>query len=90
MRVVEAMGAGAQELEDVSFTSRLAEVLEHLAGLRYVEQVLSSQPKITAELAALFAVQFDPDRYPDAPLDRIAEADRLAARRSGQVRVSGQ
>ena len=32
---------------------------------RYVEQVLSSHPAITADLAALFGVQFDPDRFPD-------------------------
>ncbi len=46
---------------------------------RYVEQVLSNNPAITADLAALFAVQFDPERYAGDPEGRQAEADRIVA-----------
>ncbi len=45
---------------------------------RYVEQVLSAHPTITADLAALFAVQFDPDLFTGDPDVRSAEASRIA------------
>ncbi len=44
----------------------------------YVEQVLDAHPQLAADLARLFAVQFDPDLFADAPGDRTAEADRIA------------
>ncbi|MGS0684405.1 NAD-glutamate dehydrogenase [Nakamurella sp. GG22] len=44
---------------------------------RYVEQVLCSHPALVADLARLFAVQFDPDQFVDDPDGRSAEADRL-------------
>ena len=46
---------------------------------RYVEQVLSNYPAITADLAALFAVQFDPDLFTGDPEQRPAESSRIAA-----------
>jgi glutamate dehydrogenase len=46
---------------------------------RYVEQVLCSYPRLAADLALLFGVQFDPDRYPDADEQRAAEAERISA-----------
>ena len=33
---------------------------------RYVEQVLCSHPQLAADLARLFAVQFDPDLFADS------------------------
>ena len=48
---------------------------------RYVEQVLSSHPAITADLAALFGVQFDPDRFPD-------DADGRDARQAHAGRIT--
>ncbi|HEY4994262.1 MAG TPA: NAD-glutamate dehydrogenase domain-containing protein, partial [Nakamurella sp.] len=45
---------------------------------RYVEQVLGSHPQLAADLARLFAVQFDPDLFTD-PDRRSAEAERIAA-----------
>ncbi len=44
---------------------------------RYVEQVLCSHPPLVADLARLFAVQFDPDQFVDDPDGRSAEADRI-------------
>ena len=41
---------------------------------RYVEQVLCAHPRVTADLAQLFAVQFDPDRFAGA--GRAAGAPR--------------
>ena len=38
---------------------------------RYVEQVLAAHPAITGDLAALFAVQFDPDLF-----DRATRSER--------------
>ncbi|HEY7814615.1 MAG TPA: NAD-glutamate dehydrogenase domain-containing protein, partial [Nakamurella sp.] len=46
---------------------------------RYVEQVLSNHPAIIADLAALFAVQFDPDLFTGDPEQRPAESSRIAA-----------
>ncbi len=45
---------------------------------RYVEQVLAAHPEITADLAAVFATQFDPDRFTGDPDARGAEAARIA------------
>jgi glutamate dehydrogenase len=46
---------------------------------RYVEQVLSNHPAITADLADLFEVQFDPDRFTGDDEARQAEASRIAS-----------
>jgi len=46
---------------------------------RYVEQVLCAYPSITADLARLFAVQFDPDREGAGELGREAQAKQLAS-----------
>jgi glutamate dehydrogenase len=43
----------------------------------YIEQVLSGNPQITADLAALFAARFDPDVPSD---DRMARCDALTGR----------
>ena len=58
---------------------------------RYVEQVLSNYPAITADLAALFAVQFDPDLFDRRPRasgrprpSRIAAGDHRRAGRGDQ------
>ena len=47
---------------------------------RYVEQVLAAYPEVTADLAGLFATQFDPDRFAGDPDARAAEAARIAER----------
>ncbi len=44
---------------------------------RYVEQVLAAHPVVTANLAALFATQFDPDRFVDDAESRQLEAERI-------------
>jgi glutamate dehydrogenase len=49
---------------------------------RYVEQVLCSHPLLAADLARLFAVQFDPDLFADSVdgrSDRAKEAARLVS-----------
>ncbi len=51
----------------------------------YVEQVLDTHPQVAADLARLFAVQFDPDLFIGAPQERTAEADRIADAISGAL-----
>ncbi|QNK80497.1 NAD-glutamate dehydrogenase [Nakamurella sp. PAMC28650] len=45
----------------------------------YLEQVLTANPTITADLAALFTARFDPAVHPDDHDARSAEGDRLIA-----------
>ena len=47
----------------------------------YVEQVLNSHPRVTADLATLFQTQFDPDLF-------VADADGDAARAASALRLS--
>ena len=51
---------------------------------RYVEQVLTAHPELTADLAGCSRVQFDPDRSPDP--DARAAAARRARRRGSPPR----
>ena len=49
---------------------------------RYVEQVLNTHPKVTADLARLFAVQFDPELFEAGTVGdaaRVAQAEQIAA-----------
>jgi glutamate dehydrogenase len=49
---------------------------------RYVEQVLNSHPKVTGDLARLFAVQFDPELFEAGAAGaaaRVAQAEEIAA-----------
>ena len=44
---------------------------------KYVEQVLCSHPQLAADLAGLFAAQFDPDLFADSAAGRADRADEV-------------
>jgi len=47
---------------------------------RYVEQVLCSHPEVVADLARLFAVQFDPALFDDGTSERSEQAELIRSR----------